>query len=324
MKEINSAEAGKKYGITSSHSQMDNGEYRFRLKKDDGTCYIRTEATQNSGWQNSHYHKSLLETYIVQSGWILYAFLKNGRAEFVRYEAAGLFTTEPHIAHNVFLSAGAVIHTIKHGKQPKDSHSDRYADSKETTLLDKEIEAIKGREAIFPVVSKNETTQVPVSTDEGYRHFDNLIWQVPAWATALFALSFTIFPFDLTNILSGFGLNWPNANLFFYLATAVLFLLFGYTMYRFRYHQKYMKSRSLRKWNYWISPQIYLNLLINFQGGFFIVIAIKMMAFFDARLLPVTYIVLLIGIPLALSFLYEFQLFRIATGRVDEGKLTES
>ena len=59
--------AEMQYGIVTKYTIMPtNQEARFRLNCNDGTAYIRTQ-TQNeaAGWQNSHYHKGLLETYIV-------------------------------------------------------------------------------------------------------------------------------------------------------------------------------------------------------------------------------------------------------------------
>ena len=43
-------------GISTEHNEMPSGERRFRLTHDDGTAYIRTEATDRGGWQDSHCH----------------------------------------------------------------------------------------------------------------------------------------------------------------------------------------------------------------------------------------------------------------------------
>ena len=65
MKEIFDHELPQ-YGIRTNHNIMDNGERRFRLSGADGSCYIRTEAPADSGWQNSHYHTRLSEICVVR------------------------------------------------------------------------------------------------------------------------------------------------------------------------------------------------------------------------------------------------------------------
>lgn len=82
MLSISAEEAASKYGITSRHDEMDNGELRFRLEKRDGVAYIRTEASARGGWQKSHSHATATETYIVQRGWIVHASLLGGAPQF--------------------------------------------------------------------------------------------------------------------------------------------------------------------------------------------------------------------------------------------------
>jgi hypothetical protein len=99
---------------------MDNGEYRFRLMRegqDMGYGYILTEMPLDKwGWQNSHHHQGVMETFIVQSGWIAYAELRGGIGLLIKICKPGeMFTSMPGIPHNVYMPAGAVIHTVKHG-----------------------------------------------------------------------------------------------------------------------------------------------------------------------------------------------------------------
>src|ERR1700726_80882 len=68
-----STDLASELGISTSHSRMDNGELRYRLVAKDGSSYIRTEASAGGGWQNSHYHKILQETYIVEDKWLAFA-----------------------------------------------------------------------------------------------------------------------------------------------------------------------------------------------------------------------------------------------------------
>jgi len=99
---------------------MDNGEHRFRCMDNSpnaGWGYVLIKMPANSfGWQNSHHHKGIIETYVVQKGWIGFAELLNdGNVKMSVYRPGELFTVIPGHDHNVFMSAGAVIHIVKHG-----------------------------------------------------------------------------------------------------------------------------------------------------------------------------------------------------------------
>lgn len=106
-------------GITFPCELMDNGEYRFRCMdggQNAGWGYVLTKRPGNSGgWQNSHYHTGIVETYIVQKGWIGFAeLLPDGKMTIKIYQSGDVFTTKPGQARNVYMPAGAVVHTVKH------------------------------------------------------------------------------------------------------------------------------------------------------------------------------------------------------------------
>lgn len=101
------------YGIRTSHSIMDNGERRFRLIGGDGSCYIRTESAEDSGWQNSHYHTKLSELCIVQEGWVVYAELIDGKVTAKKYTAGEHFVIRPMIHHNSYMAPNSILHTVK-------------------------------------------------------------------------------------------------------------------------------------------------------------------------------------------------------------------
>ena len=114
MKEIQDTEL-EQYGIRTNHSLMDNGERRFRLAGADGSCYIRTEAAGDSGWQNSHWHSRLSEICIVQEGWVVYAELIDGKVVAKKYTAGDYYLISPIIPHNSYLAPHTVLHTVKFG-----------------------------------------------------------------------------------------------------------------------------------------------------------------------------------------------------------------
>ena len=105
----------EQYGILLKHNVMDNGELRFRLLGSDGSCYIRTESSGDSGWQNSHYHTRLSELCLVQEGWVLYAELVDGQVVAKRYTANEHFIIRPMVPHNSYMAPHSILHTIKFG-----------------------------------------------------------------------------------------------------------------------------------------------------------------------------------------------------------------
>ena len=134
-------------GVWIEHSEMPNGEFRFRLKHRDGTAYSRTEATENSGWQNSHFHRSIRETYIVQRGRMAFAELVDGALKLRIFGPNEICTTEPCVSHNVYLYPNSVIHTVKHGEagDHADWHASPTLDAKTRDLDEAEIMRLVGR-----------------------------------------------------------------------------------------------------------------------------------------------------------------------------------
>ena len=103
------------YGINIKCNIMDNDEKRFRLIGSDNSTYIRTEASRTGGWQNSHYHKTIKEFYLVQKGAIILVELKNNEVFTKKLLEGDSFITEPNIPHNVFMFPNTITHTIKFG-----------------------------------------------------------------------------------------------------------------------------------------------------------------------------------------------------------------
>lgn len=84
-----------------------------------------------------------------------------------------------------------------------------------------------------------------MSTEESYiqdyRHFDSLIWQVPAWASAIFSFSITASVLALANsekIDSALGIRTAHGVGIFLMSVFVVFFLFTSVFLRFRLHQR--------------------------------------------------------------------------------------
>lgn len=122
-------------GLIPAFKEMPNGERRYSLKSEDGSDYIRTVAGDAGGWQNAHYHggpealarvheesgvPGIQELYFVESGWMAYAYNATPGDYLVEIEILrpGMtLTSTSGEEHNVYLPAGAVIHTIKFGEK---------------------------------------------------------------------------------------------------------------------------------------------------------------------------------------------------------------
>lgn len=76
---------------------------------------------------------------------------------------------------------------------------------------------------------------------QDYRHFDNLIWQVPAWATAVFSFAMTSSVLGLANAASLeriLCIDASTAVAFFLFVVFALLLQFMNVFLRFRLHQR--------------------------------------------------------------------------------------
>jgi hypothetical protein len=154
MENISTDLAGE-FGINASHSRMDNGELRYRLVAKDGSSYVRTEASADGGWQNSHYHKSVSETYIVQDKWLAFAERDGDDMRLWIMWAGDVYTTHVGVSHNAYLPPHAVIHTVKHGGGGggNDWFSDPALDALTKHLSEAEIRARAAVEARAALVS---------------------------------------------------------------------------------------------------------------------------------------------------------------------------
>ncbi len=268
MRQITPEDAEENHGIRTNHTEMDNSQLRFRLEKDGGIKYILTIAGNNRAWQDSHFHKFVKETYIVQRGWIGYAELVEDKLKIIVYWEGDIFTTMQYGIHNVYLPCGAEIHTVKHGNASNDDwHPFEKFDEMTKNLTEKEIFQLAEQ------FSESGKRTLLGSYSEEYRHFDNLIWQAPAWCTAIFVGALIVGTritskssiLTITNLTDKWllGIFWGIVFLF------IMALM--HSLYRFRKHQEPFKMHSTP---FWASGQFYLHLMVRLQA--FSILAIIM------------------------------------------------
>jgi hypothetical protein len=255
MRDISGEEAAK-LGITAHHQEMDNGEYRFRLRASDGSTYIRTESRSGAAWQNSHYHNNVRETYIVQRGWIAYATLLHGERKISIYRAGELFTTQPHIIHNVYMAANSVLHTVKHGEVVAE---DRIEDET-TRQFDKVTHSLAEDQIRLEAEKPSEAYSAE------YRHFDTLIWQLPAWCTTIFTVTaIGTNSIEQANLLTqSTGLTKRAITMGFMILMSFVILVMSQALHRFRKHQASL--RQYTRTPFWSSASTYLQMVVTLEA----------------------------------------------------------
>lgn len=232
--EISPEEARAQFHATTAHGRMPNGEVRLRLTSGDGGGYVKTIQPNAGAWQNSHSHQSLTETYVVQAGWIAIAELEGGALTLRLYLPGDVVSTRPGVAHNVYMSAGAVTHTIKNGGAA-DWRPEPKLDALVSHLTEGDIRArVKTTEA-QPTLALREKF---LAYSSMYNNLDNILWVVPgAFLTAgVAALGLLVQRTSFSPLWLGSGL----------ILLGVLFFLGGYTIMRMRHHHSILGQEMQR------------------------------------------------------------------------------
>ncbi len=232
MTKLSDQEAREQFGAATDHERMPNGEVRLRLKAADGSGYIKTVQPGVGAWQKSHLHSVLVETYVVQKGWMALVELAEDEPKVTIHLPGDVISTRPSVAHNVYLTANAVIHTVKQGGADDWMACERL-DALVSSWDEGETRARSQRSAGQTILAVEHKYAAYASI---YNHLDNLIWLVPG--------------FVLTVGLSGFGLilelaaRTPRETAQMLggllLALGVFFFLGGYSVMRLRHHHTLM------------------------------------------------------------------------------------
>ncbi|MGQ0531485.1 MAG: hypothetical protein ACT4OF_02185 [Caulobacteraceae bacterium] len=255
---------------------MANGEVRIRLTSDDGGAYVKTIQPGAGAWQRSHLHQTLVETYVVQKGWMALVELIDDEPKTTLQLPGDVTSTQPGIAHNVYLSANTVIHTVKHGGKADWAPCERL-DSIVSGWSESEIRANAVKPPLALAAEDRYAAYASI-----YNHLDNLIWLVPG--------------FVLTVGLSGFGLVLELASRTpresaqmlggLLLALAVFFFLGGYSVMRLRHHHTLMgdelrliegegyfvrRSKTLRSRYLPSAPHLFMTMFFVMSGALLLV-----------------------------------------------------
>lgn len=110
-------------GVDFTQKVMSNGEKRTRMRLPSGVVTTITEMSDylldvpTLPWQESHFHKGLIEDYLVLNGWILLAeFWYPCESPRYSIKTAGTHVRIGHgVAHNVLPGPGAVFQSTTSG-----------------------------------------------------------------------------------------------------------------------------------------------------------------------------------------------------------------
>ncbi|MFM5949749.1 MAG: hypothetical protein ACKOPM_11050 [Novosphingobium sp.] len=175
----------KALGAREDHEIMPSGEGRLRLTFKDGNNFIRTVATDTGCWQQAHVHDRFSETTIVERGWVALAERRDGILRLQTFGEGQIFTSVPGIAHNLYVSANTVLHTVKHGNDGAGKWTaDQQLSSETSALSEGDILRLAlpgGRETI--TIDNRFGGYISL-----YNNLDSLLWGVPS----IFALGITV------------------------------------------------------------------------------------------------------------------------------------
>jgi len=134
---------------------------------------------------------------------------------------------------------------------------------------------------------------------EDYRHFDNLIWQVPNWASATFALTATAASVGAVNgeaflVATGLSIK-PFLGTFLLIVAIVLTLLWN-VLFRFRVHQATIRIRPsphVKHYAFLPAGHTSIQLVMSIEAG-----ALYSACFvcFEMRLVPALTLPILVGL----------------------------
>lgn len=292
QRRILAQEAKQRHGVITFHEEMANGEYRFRLRGADGSAYIRTEAAPQGAWQRAHVHTLVQELYIVQAGWMCLAQEKFGNVHLTRYVAGDHFVVPPNVIHNVYLPTNGVIHTVKFGPPNIDDHDEPPEAQNFTALCSQMSERDVSRALRGNISAENNF--------DAYKHYDSLIWSVPAWSSAFFILSLNVFdPKIAENIHKLSAYEAESTNSFFYGLITIVIISFGLALFRFRTHQS-----PLKRWrtSAIISASTITQLVISMQAVIFFYFSLQSLHIFGADAVLAMSMILVVGATVAMEF----------------------
>ncbi len=128
---------------------MPNGEKRGRLKISNKLVFSYTSTQKDHGWQNAHYHKYAVETYLVIKGKILVAIKNGNMIKFKQLKPGRRITIPPRVKHNIHVGKNTLFYVSKKSKE--DLEDDWYSANKLDTYSKEIKHAERYKKALLKI-----------------------------------------------------------------------------------------------------------------------------------------------------------------------------
>jgi hypothetical protein len=163
------------------------------------------------------------------------------------------------------MAADSIIHTVKHGHAEGE---DRITDWR-TEEFDQELQELTGEKHLMALDNTDP------AYDVAYRHYDDLIWRVPLWATGIVSVTMIglnsatqRFISDIVAVPQGYVAS--GYLLVMFAAT----LVFSYVLHRFRIRQRQVRPLDQKRTPFWKSASTLMNLLVCVEAFFLLYLAL--------------------------------------------------
>lgn len=231
-------------------------ERRYYLPDRDPLEVIETRMSTHAS-QSAHSHEVIREAMLVLEGTV-----------FVEEVVAGNSSSQSLCVGDFVVFDRGVLHRMEND-----------SDMPARTLHFKFLGEGKDRALFADDKSSTGYARIPTTTapdiyTQDYRHFDNLIWQIPAWASAIFSFAITAAVLSLANSKL-IEISLPNISVshsvsVFLFTIFFVLLLFVNVFLRFRLHQRVAPRPNRRNvpclW-YMVSGQTSLLLVLFVETG---------------------------------------------------------
>ena len=257
---------------------------RYYLPDRDPLEVIETRMNPNTS-QEAHSHRVVREAMLVLEGKVFVEEIVSGESNHQTLDAGDFVVFDRGVSHRISNNEGVQARTL---------HFKFLGEGKDRALF---------------IEDKSETSTGPTLTTslseiytQDYRHSDNLIWQVPAWASAFFSISITGAVLALANSVKIERLlpsiKASLAVSIFLLSVFIVLILLLNVFLRFRLHQRAIfrpNSRNVPRLWYMLPGQLSLLLVLFIEAAVILCFALITANMGLTTTIGVTAIFLLLG-----------------------------
>ena len=138
-----------------------------------------------------------------------------------------------------------------------------------------------------------------------FLHYDNLIWQVPTWCTAVLVIAVDAVDRS-TSLVQATGLTKSLVLAYFFGLMAFFVGVLDFVLYRFRVHQRLLAMFPEDR-AFWQSAQFYLQLLVTVEFTALVALILLILRFPGARVLCISFALVAVLTLLSQNFLKRYE-----------------